>query len=85
MLARLSTLGSFLTAQGVPYKLSLVCRKPFPSAKKIKEDVAVFNKDWAQYLGCLGNLEFMRMLLGIVAAPMIEYDGRKRAGACGFP
>jgi hypothetical protein len=35
MLARLLALGSFLTAQDVPYKLSLVCGKPFPSAKEI--------------------------------------------------
>jgi|HubBroStandDraft_6_1064221.scaffolds.fasta_scaffold106399_4 hypothetical protein len=45
----------------------------------------MFDEDSAENLGCLGNREFVSVLLGTETASVIEHDGRKRTGAYRLP
>jgi len=44
----------------------------------------VFHENWAEYLGCLGDREFVSVLLGTVTASVIEQDGGKGPNPTGF-
>jgi hypothetical protein len=67
-----STLRILLTLQQVSDEGSLVRRKTFSTAKKIKKDVTVFDENGAEYLRRLRDRQFGGMLLGSVTSAMIE-------------
>jgi hypothetical protein len=61
----------------VSYEGPLVCRKTFTAAEEIEERVTVFDENWAEYFGRVCNCNFAGMLLGTVAAAVIEQHSRK--------
>lgn len=78
VIARFPSLGSFLTIEEVSHEGRLICRKTFAAAKGKQKDVAVFGEDRTENLGSCGDRELASVLLGGVAAAVIEEDGRKR-------
>src|SRR5947207_959062 len=77
VLARFFSFGGLFALKQVSYEGPLVCRKTF-TAKGIEERVTVFDENWAEYFGRVCDCNFAGMLLGTVAAPVIEQHSRKR-------